>query len=60
MIIHDWNPFFHQPLEPIRSPSFDDAFNMGLDQVASEIRYLVGGFKHFLSSIIYGIILPID
>ena len=24
------------------------------------IAYLVGGFKHFLFSIIYGIILPID
>ena len=24
------------------------------------IIYLVGGFKHFLFSIIYGIILPID
>jgi hypothetical protein len=27
---------------------------------AEEVPFLVGGFKHFLFSIIYGIILPID
>ena len=28
--------------------------------IINHYRYMVGGFKHFLFSIIYGIILPID
>jgi hypothetical protein len=60
-ILHMWEYIATKTIEKeaINILVFNENFRI-LKWTCVNVPYLVGGFKHFLFSIIYGIILPID